>query len=135
MESSGCEGRSTTRSPPRPTSGHPRMGARSRSLFLSSMPKLRAHNIAMSVDGYMAGPDQSLEDPLGIGGNRLHEWVFVTRTGAAMTGAGGGETGVDDDHLAAGFEGIGAWILGRKMFGPVRGPWPDASWNGWWGPN
>jgi dihydrofolate reductase len=99
------------------------------------MPKLRAHNIAMSVDGYMAGPDQSVENPLGIGGSQLHEWVFETRTGAAMVGRGGGTTGVDDDHLAAGFDGIGAWILGRNMFGPVRGPWPDESWNGWWGPN
>jgi dihydrofolate reductase len=97
------------------------------------MSKLRAHNIAMSVDGYMAGPDQSLENPLGRGGPPLHEWVFATRTGAEMIGAGGGELGLDDDMLAAGFENIGAWILGRNMFGPVRGPWPDESWNGWWG--
>jgi len=99
------------------------------------MAKLRAHNIAISVDGYMAGPNQSLENPLGIGGSRLHEWVFVTRTGAAMVGADGGERGVDDDYLAASFEGIGAWILGRNMFGPMRGQWPDESWTGWWGPN
>lgn len=104
-------------------------------LCLYRMAKLRAHNIAMSVDGYMAGPDQSLENPLGTGGPRLHEWVFATRTGAAMFGTGGGEVGLDDDYVAAGFEGIGAWILGRNMFGPVRGPWPDESWNGWWGPN
>jgi dihydrofolate reductase len=99
------------------------------------MPRLRAHNIAMSVDGYMAGPGQNQENPLGRDGSRLHEWIFLTRTGAQMTGAGAGEAGLDDDFVAAGFDGIGAWILGRNMFGPVRGPWPDEPWNGWWGPN
>jgi dihydrofolate reductase len=97
------------------------------------MARLRAHNVCVSVDGYMAGPDQDLEHPLGVGGEPLHKWIFATRTGAAMIGESGGETGVDDDHLAAGFEGIGSWILGRNMFGPVRGEWPDESWKGWWG--
>jgi dihydrofolate reductase len=97
------------------------------------VPKLRAHNIAISLDGYLAGPDQSIDHPLGVGGPLLHEWVFATRTGAAMLGGDGGETGVDDDFLAKGTDGIGATIIGRNMFGPVRGPWPDESWNGWWG--
>jgi dihydrofolate reductase len=89
----------------------------------------------MSIDGYGAGPSQSLENPLGIGGVALHEWIFKTRTFRAMIGEVGGETGVDDDFIARGFENIGAWILGRNMFGPVRGPWPDDTWKGWWGEN
>jgi dihydrofolate reductase len=100
------------------------------------VPILRAHNIAMSLDGYVAGPQQSLEAPLGLGGPRLHEWVFATRTGIEMTGGEGGDTGIDDDFLARGTEGIGATIIGRNMFGPVRGPWeswPVESWRGWWG--
>ena len=99
------------------------------------MAKLRVHNFAISVDGYGAGPDQRLEDPLGAGGPRLHEWVFETRTGREMIGADGGETGVDDDFVAAGFAGIGATIMGRNMFGPIRGPWGDTEerWTGWWG--
>ncbi|BEP13264.1 dihydrofolate reductase family protein [Acidothermaceae bacterium B102] len=100
------------------------------------MSQLRAHNIAVSLDGFMAGPDQSLEHPLGVGGPRLHEWVFATRTGAEMVGGTGGDTGIDDDFLARGTEGIGATIIGRNMFGPVRGPWeswPGEAWNGWWG--
>jgi dihydrofolate reductase len=87
----------------------------------------------VSIDGYGAGPSQSLENPLGIGGLALHEWIFKTRTFHAMTGEDGGETGVDDEFAARGFENIGAWILGRNMFGPVRGPWLDDSWKGWWG--
>ena len=97
------------------------------------MTKLRVHNFAISVDGYGAGPRQDLENPLGVGGPSLHEWVVRTRTFAKTFGDEGGETGVDDDFVARGFEGIGAWILGRNMFGPVRGPWPDAAWKGWWG--
>jgi dihydrofolate reductase len=97
------------------------------------MPKLRVHNISMSLDGYVAGPDQSLDDPLGVGGERLHEWIFATRYGREMIGEAGGEKGVDDDHLVRGDEGVGATIMGRNMFGPVRGPWPDKSWTGWWG--
>jgi dihydrofolate reductase len=87
----------------------------------------------MSIDGYGAGPSQSLENPLGFGGLALHEWVFNTRTFRAMTGEGGGEIGIDDDFIARGFDNLGAWIIGRNMFGPVRGPWPDDTWKGWWG--
>ena len=101
------------------------------------MPKLRVHAMAMSLDGYVAGPDQNLEHPLGVGGPRLHEWVFETRTGREMMGEPGGSTGVDDAAVAAGFAGIGATVMGRNMFGPVRGswgsgPWGD-DWHGWWG--
>jgi dihydrofolate reductase len=97
------------------------------------MAKLRVHAMSMSLDGYVAGPDQSLEQPLGVGGERLHEWIFETRTGRPMIGEEGGTTGVDDDFMAAGFEGIGAWVMGRNMFGPVRGDWGSEDWNGWWG--
>jgi dihydrofolate reductase len=97
------------------------------------MSKLRVHSFGMSLDGYGAGPNQSLENPLGVGGLALHEWVFKTRTFHAMMGADGGESGVDDDFVARGLDNIGAWILGRNMFGPVRGPWPDDTWKGWWG--
>jgi len=97
------------------------------------MPKLRVHNFAISVDGYAAGPDQDLDNPLGVGGRRLHEWVFVTRAGRRMMGMEGGETGVDDDFIAAGIVGIGATVMGRNMFGPIRGAWPDDEWKGWWG--
>jgi dihydrofolate reductase len=97
------------------------------------MSKLRVHDFAMSLDGYAAGPDQSVDNPLGVGGTRLHEWVFETRTGRQMIGADGGATGIDDDFLAEGFDGIGATIMGRNMFGPVRGPWPHDAWKGWWG--
>ena len=97
------------------------------------MPKLRAHNIATSLDGYMAGPDQSLENPLGIGGTRLHEWVFATRTGNRMLGIDEGSEGLDDSFLAQGTVGIGATIMGRNMFGPIRGGWANEAWTGWWG--
>jgi len=99
------------------------------------MSKLRVHSFGMSIDGYGAGPNQSLENPLGVGGLALHEWVFKTRTFHAMTGEDGGETGVDNDFIARGFDKIGAWIIGRNMFGPVRGPWADDTWKGWWGDN
>lgn len=99
------------------------------------MSRLRVHCFGVSIDGYGAGPDQSLADPLGVGGKALHEWIFATRTFQHMFGGDGGETGVDDDFAARGFSNIGAWILGRNMFGPVRGPWPDDRWKGWWGPN
>jgi dihydrofolate reductase len=99
------------------------------------MPKLRVHNLAMSLDGYAAGPDQSPDDPLGVGGERLHEWVFGTAYGRRMLGEDGGETGLDNRFLEQGDAGIGATIMGRNMFGPVRGPWPDESWTGWWGDN
>jgi dihydrofolate reductase len=98
------------------------------------MPKLRVHNFAISVDGYGAGPDQGLETPLGVRGTALHDWVFETRTGrGVILGQEGGSTGVDDAFIARGFEGIGATIMGRNMFGPVRGDWGDEEWKGWWG--
>jgi dihydrofolate reductase len=99
------------------------------------MPKLRVHAFSISIDGYGAGPNQSLENPLGSGGLALHDWVFPTRTFQLMHGKESGALGIDDDFAARGFENIGAWILGRNMFGPVRGPWPDESWKGWWGEN
>lgn len=98
------------------------------------MPRLRVNAFSVSIDGFGAGPGQSLEDPLGVGGLALHEWVFPTRTfQRTVLGKDGGEAGVDDGFAARGFENVGAWILGRNMFGPVRGPWPDDSWKGWWG--
>jgi dihydrofolate reductase len=99
------------------------------------MTRLRVHNIAVSLDGFMAGAHQTLEEPLGEGGERLHEWIFATRYGRQMIGEdpAEGTTGVDNDFLLRGDENIGAHILGRNMFGPVRGPWPDDSWRGWWG--
>ncbi len=99
------------------------------------MSRLRVHSFAISLDGYGAGPNQDLNNPLGVGGMALHEWVFGTRTFRQMVGKEGGATGTDDDFVARGFEQIGAWILGRNMFGPIRGPWPDDSWKGWWGEN
>src|SRR5260370_708536 len=97
------------------------------------MSKLRVHSFAMSLDGYGAGPRQSLDNPLGAGGLALHEWAFNTRAFHKMHGKDGGSSGVDDDFVARGFDNIGAWIIGRNMFGPVRGPWPDDTWKGWWG--
>lgn len=99
------------------------------------MSKLIVRCFTISLDGYGAGPDQSLSAPLGVGGRSLHEWLFATRTARKMFGQDGGESGVDDDFTAQGFENVGAWILGRNMFGPIRGPWPDESWRGWWGEN
>jgi dihydrofolate reductase len=99
------------------------------------MSKLRIHNFAISLDGYGAGPHQDLDNPLGVSGLALHEWVFATRTFQQIHGADGGVSGTDDDFVARGFTNIGAWILGRNMFGPVRGPWPDDTWTGWWGDN
>ena len=98
-------------------------------------PRLRVHCFAVSVDGFGAGPNQDLQNPLGVGGMALHEWVFGTRTFRKMFGQDGGTTGVDDEFAARGFENVGAWIMGRNMFGPVRGPWPDDCWKGWWGDN
>ncbi len=97
------------------------------------MPIVRVNSFAVSLDGYAAGPDQSLEVPLGVGGPELFEWFFSTRTWKRMHGQEGGSTGIDDEWAQRGMQGIGAWILGRNMFGPVRGPWPDDSWKGWWG--
>jgi dihydrofolate reductase len=97
------------------------------------LSRLRVQSFSISLDGYGAGPDQNLENPLGVGGLALHEWVFPTRTFQRMHGNGDGATGIDDDFAARGLANIGAWILGRNMFGPVRGPWPDENWKGWWG--
>ena len=97
------------------------------------MSKLRVHNFTISIDGFGAGPHQTRETPLGVGGEELHAWMIATRTFKQLYNAPGGTTGTDDRYTARGFENLGAWILGRNMFGPVRGAWPDASWRGWWG--
>ncbi|HEY0335845.1 MAG TPA: dihydrofolate reductase family protein, partial [Burkholderiales bacterium] len=97
------------------------------------MSKLRVKSFAISIDGYGAGPNQDLRNPLGVRGPELMEWFFHTRVWRKMHGHDDGETGVDNGIAEQGFAGIGAWILGRNMFGPVRGPWPDDSWKGWWG--
>lgn len=97
------------------------------------MPRLRVHGFSVSLDGYGAGPRQELANPLGAGGMALHEWLFPTRTFRQMVGQDGGETGIDDDFAARGFRDIGASIMGRNMFGPIRGRWPDEAWRGWWG--
>lgn len=99
------------------------------------MSRLLVRAFSLSLDGYGAGPDQSLQDPLGRNGMDLHRWAFATRTFRTMFGQEGGGTGLDDEFAAKGFENIGAWILGRNMFGPVRGSWPDENWKGWWGSN
>jgi dihydrofolate reductase len=97
-------------------------------------PKVRVASFSISLDGYGAGPDQDLEHPLGVNGMELHAWAFATRTFRAMHGGQeGGSTGVDEGFAARGFAKVGAWILGRNMFGPVRGPWLDEAWRGWWG--
>jgi dihydrofolate reductase len=98
-----------------------------------STSRLRVQSFGISLDGFGAGPDQSLENPLGVRGPEIMEWFFPTRFWRAMQGQAGGEEGVDDRVARQGFENLGAWILGRNMFGPVRGPWPDESWKGWWG--
>jgi dihydrofolate reductase len=97
------------------------------------MSRLVVKTFSISIDGYGAGLHQDLQNPLGVGGPELFDWFFHTRTFQQMHGQSDGETGVDEDWAAQGFENVGAWILGRNMFGPVRGPWPDDSWKGWWG--
>lgn len=107
------------------------------------MSRLRVNAFSISIDGYGAGPCQDLDNPLGVGGTALHTWVFGTRTfqklhgdfAGALIGDEVGRAGPDDDFAARGFENVGAWILGRNMFGPMRGPWVDDGWKGWWGPN
>jgi dihydrofolate reductase len=100
------------------------------------MSKLRVACFAVSLDGFAAGPSQSLENPLGVGGTGLHQWFFPTRTFQKMVlGKDGGDTGLDDDFARRGMENLGAWILGRNMFAPSRGAWPDDGWKGWWGDN
>jgi dihydrofolate reductase len=101
-----------------------------------SRPKVRVSAFTLSIDGYGAGPDQSLDNPLGVGAMDLHKWLTGTRTFLSEHGGGaGGTTGVDDDFAARSMADVGAWIMGRNMFGPSRGPWPDDDWRGWWGPN
>ncbi|WP_233842447.1 dihydrofolate reductase family protein [Dyella sp. 2HG41-7] len=97
------------------------------------MSKLVVRSFAVSLDGYSAGPHQSLENPLGVRGPELMEWFFHTRVWQSMHGKGEGETGIDNDMAETGFANLGAWIIGRNMFGPIRGSWPDDSWKGWWG--
>jgi len=99
------------------------------------MSKVRVNAFSISLDGYGAGPHQSLQNPLGEGGTTLHEWFYPTRTFQRMIGQDDGTTGVDNEFAERGMEDLGAWVLGRNMFGPVRGPWPDDSWKGWWGDN
>ncbi|HEY8548311.1 MAG TPA: dihydrofolate reductase family protein [Vicinamibacterales bacterium] len=100
------------------------------------MTRVRVHAFSVSADGFGAGPDQSREHPLGRGGERLHDWVIPTRTfQQRVQGREDGTTGPDDEFAARSFENLGAWIMGRNMFGPVRGPWPDYEWKGWWGKN
>ena len=99
------------------------------------MSQLRVACFSISIDGFGAGPNQSLENPIGKGGMQLHEWFLPTRTFQQMHGDGSGTTGVDDDFAARGVLNIGAWILGRNMFDPNRGAWPDMNWKGWWGDN
>jgi dihydrofolate reductase len=95
--------------------------------------RLRVQCFAISIDGYGAGPNQDIQNPLGVRGAELMEWFFPTRAWRRMHGNEDGETGADNVVAEQGFAGIGAWILGRNMFGPVRGPWLDDSWKGWWG--
>jgi dihydrofolate reductase len=99
------------------------------------MTRVRVESFTISIDGYGAGPNQGIDNPLGEGGPDLHQWFVPTRTFQRNHGGGEGTTGVDDDFAARGFRNVGAWILGRNMFGPVRGPWPDLRWQGWWGDN
>jgi dihydrofolate reductase len=97
------------------------------------MTRFRVNAFGISVDGFGAGAEQSLDNPMGVGGLAMHGWAFETKTFRAMHGAEGGSTGVDEEFAARSFENVGAWILGRNMFGPVRGSWGDESWKGWWG--
>ena len=101
------------------------------------MSRLRVESFTISLDGFGAGPDQDIDNPLGVGGTSLHGWAWSTRTfhRAVIGDEGGAAEGIDEEYAARGFRNIGAWILGRNMFGPVRGPWPDESWRGWWGEN
>jgi dihydrofolate reductase len=99
------------------------------------MSRVVVRSFSVSIDGFGAGPNQDLEHPLGVRGPELFDWFFHTRTFQRMYGNEEGETGADEEIAAKGFEGIGAWILGRNMFGPIRGPWTDDQWKGWWGDN
>jgi len=98
-----------------------------------SIMRVRVAAFSISLDGFGAGPTQSMENPLGVRGTELHEWLFHTGAFKKMTGQEGGSRGVDNDFAVQSFENVGAWILGRNMFGPIRGDWPDDTWRGWWG--
>jgi dihydrofolate reductase len=97
------------------------------------MPRLLVRNFSISLDGYAAGPHQDLDNPLGVGGMQLHEWLFATHSGSRMIGREGGSKGLDDDFFSKRESGVGATIMGRNMFGPIRGPWGESEWTGWWG--
>lgn len=97
------------------------------------MSKVKVAAFSVSLDGFGAGVEQSLKDPLGVRGEELHTWIVGTKTFHRMGGRDGGREGVDNDFAERSMENIGAWIMGRNMFGPVRGPWPDNEWKGWWG--
>ena len=100
------------------------------------MARVRVDGFTLSLDGFGAGPDQDIDHPLGLGGTQLHQWLVPTQTfQRSLFGNEGGTTGIDDEFAARGFQNVGAWILGRNMFGPIRGDWPDSAWKGWWGDN
>jgi dihydrofolate reductase len=99
------------------------------------MTRVRVESFSISLDGYGAGPNQGVDNPLGVGGEALHDWVVSARAWRQMHGKEGGTTGIDDDFAARGTKNVGAWILGRNMFGPIRGSWRDMNWKGWWGDN
>lgn len=99
------------------------------------MQKLRVESFSVSIDGFGAGPNQNPDNPLGSGGLDLHQWMFPTKEFQQSVGKDDGTTGIDNDFVARGFTNIGAWIIGRNMFGPIRGSWPDEEWKGWWGEN
>jgi dihydrofolate reductase len=99
------------------------------------LQRLLVRNFSISLDGFGAGPSQDLDNPLGVGGSRLHEWIFATRSGRTMIGTEGGSEGLDDEFFSDRATGIGATIMGRNMFGPLRGPWGESDWTGWWGEN
>lgn len=99
------------------------------------MSKVKVSSFSVSLDGFGAGLNQDINNPLGIEGLNLHQWIFKTKKFHTMTGTDGGETGIDNDFFAEGLEGTGAWIMGRNMFGPIRSEWPDDNWKGWWGAN
>jgi dihydrofolate reductase len=99
------------------------------------MRQLLVRNFSISLDGFAAGLSQDLDNPLGVGGSQLHKWIFATRSGNEMIGAEGGDEGLDDEFFSKRAAGVGATIMGRNMFGPVRGPWGDNEWTGWWGEN
>jgi dihydrofolate reductase len=97
------------------------------------MSRLLVRNFSISIDGYAAGPHQDLDHLLGVGGTQLHQWIFATRSGRQMIGEEGGNEGLDDDFFSKRESGVGATIMGRNMFGPIRGPWGESDWAGWWG--